>query len=163
LLLCGGPTYYYYYTAHLKWRERVTTGVVLSQVFHRRQPSQLCRQRSCQSSFRVNQSAITPNTTSRTTTSTPSSRHSTTQKTLHIAGGGSACQRVPCSHNLVIAVIRPSSVGIVPVNPAYPNPLHTCAPPNFQRPTPSSPVCGTQPPFTLRSGVRTIFAEDLRV
>jgi hypothetical protein len=55
---------------YLKWRERVSTGVVLSQPSHRRHQSNLCWYSSGQPLTR-HAPVITPSPTSHTTTSTP--------------------------------------------------------------------------------------------
>ena len=71
----------------------------------------------------------------------------------HLKSGGNACQRVRCSHNHVIAVSRPRSVGSVPVNPKsfknLPNPTtHHHVNPGVFQPT-------SQPPFPIRSVATT--------
>jgi hypothetical protein len=108
-------------TPHLKWRERVSTGAVLSQSLHRRHQAQLGGHRSLQ--------AVRTHVAADPT-------HHLSGDTLHISSGGSACQRVPCSHNSVSAVIRPSSVGIVPVNPRLNKllPAHPLSSPNTRIP-----------------------------
>jgi hypothetical protein len=67
----------------------------------------------------------------------PTQQHHPSETLIDMPSGGSACQRVPCSHKYVSAVIRPSSVGIVPVNPRLLKSLPGHHP-NLQ-----SPVSGT--------------------
>jgi hypothetical protein len=94
----------------------VSTGAVLSHVLHRRHPSKLRRQRALEI-VQVHGSG---------------DDHSTHLRDItNISGGGSACRRVPCSHNCVIVVINPSSVGNVPVTPLFDKILPS-------RPTPAS-------------------------
>jgi hypothetical protein len=44
----------------------------------------------------------------------PTQQHHPSETLIDMPSGGSACQRVPCSHNPTIAVINPTSVGMVP-------------------------------------------------
>ena len=80
----------------------MSTGAVLSQFRHRRHPSKLCGQRALQTA------AIHEAGDNHTKHPPQSLMH------IHISSGWGARRRVPCSHNLAVAVIIPSSVGIVP-------------------------------------------------
>jgi hypothetical protein len=44
----------------------------------------------------------------------PTQHHHPSETLINMSSGGSACQRVPCSHMILSTVIRPNSVGSVP-------------------------------------------------
>ena len=83
-------------------RERVSTGAVLSQCRQRRHHTQLGRKGSLQ--------IVVVHVAGPPQQPPPLSDTWTRISPLR----GSACRRVRCSHNCVIAVMRPSSVGRVP-------------------------------------------------
>ena len=83
-------------------RERVSTGVVLSQVRHIRQQPQLGRQAALE--IVIVHAAAPP--------AQPPPLSDTWTRISQVRG--SSCQQVRCSHKFVSAVINPSSVGSVP-------------------------------------------------
>jgi hypothetical protein len=82
----------------------VSTGAVLSQIHHRRQQAQLCRQRA-REGIAVQNPAVLSHAITRVSIA---KRQNRVKRRKHV-------QRAPCSHKFTIAVSRPSCVGSAPV------------------------------------------------